>query len=255
MTNARLLRTRLLVGSSMACISVLLAGCAPVLIGGAALTTASIASDPRSAGGQLEDTEIELKASSILQSQFSELARINASSYNGVVLLTGDASDEDIRNKAVSLVRAIPNVKSVVDRIVVGPRMSFTQVTSDTWLASRIRTTLIATEGIPSGSFNTTVDNGNVYLQGLVTAQQAADAAKTVSSISGVKEVFTLFDVRSEEEINRLRGVTNTADSQSGSNRNSSGANASNSVGQDAGSATPSAMPIAPPSSPEVRPI
>ena len=143
---------RLLVGSSMVALSLIVAGCAPMVVGSAALTTASIASDPRTAGQQLEDTEIELKAANLLQSQFSELARINASSYNGAVLLTGDASDAEIRNKAVSLVSGIPNVKSVVDRINVGAKTPFSQITSDTWLSSKVRTTLIATRGIPSGS-------------------------------------------------------------------------------------------------------
>ncbi|WP_159079001.1 BON domain-containing protein [Orrella marina] len=245
---------RLVLMSAMTAMSLAIAGCAPMVVGSAALTTASIASDPRTTGQQLEDTEIEFKTASLLQSQFSELARINASSYNGVVLLTGDASDAEVRNKAVSLVSGIPNVKSVIDRINVGSKLPFSQVTADTWLSSKIRTTLIATRGIPSGSLKVTVEDGNVYIQGIVTQQQASDIARTVSSISGVKEVFTLFDIRSEEEINRLRGGTDPNPVQTGG----SGASASQQPATSTSVApgpTPSTVPVLPQSSPQARPI
>lgn len=245
---------RLVLMSAMTAMSLAVAGCAPMVVGSAALTTASIASDPRPASRQLEDTEIQLKASNLLQSQFSELARINASSYNGVVLLTGDASDAEIRNKAVSLVSGIQGVKSVIDRINVGSKLPFSQVTADTWLSSKVRTTLIATRGIPSNSLKVTVEDGNVYLQGIVTQQQASDIAKTVSSISGVKEVFTLFDIRSEEEINRMRGGTDSPAVQTASGGSSVPQQQPENPGMDPGP-TPSTVPVVAPSSPQARPI
>jgi len=243
---------RLAIAGAALAIGMLTAGCAPVLVGGAALTTASIATDPRTGNEQLLDTEIELRASNTLQTQFSELARITPSSYNGVVLLTGDASDADIRQKAVSLVSAIPNVKSVIDRITIGPRTAFTQITSDTWLSSKVRTTLIATKGIPSNSVKVTVEAGNVYLQGMVTQQQSEEISRTVSSIGGVKEVFTLFEILRPDQLDRIRGSSGTSTpSQSGSNAAGGGASSPGAPGPN----SPSVAPIMEPSSPQATPI
>ena len=251
MTLQYIFSRRLAIAGTALAISALAAGCAPVLVGSAALTTASIATDPRTGNEQLIDTEIELRASNTLQTQFSELARITTSAYNGVVLLTGDASDDDIRQKAVSLVSKIPNVKSVIDRITIGPRTSFTQITSDTWLSSKIRTTLIATKDIPSNSVKVTVENGNVYLQGMVTQQQSEDISKTVSSISGVKEVFTLFEILRPDQLDRIRGSFGS----STASQNSPATSGSQSAVTEPGPNSPSVVPIEEPSSPQATPI
>jgi|GEM_PF-19436 len=246
------LSSRILLAATVLGSAVALGGCAPVLVSSAAVTTASVASDPRTAGQQLEDKEIELRAANIIQTQFgSELADINASSLNGVVLLTGSASDDEVRNSAVRLISKIPNVKSVIDRVVIGPRLSFTQVTADTWLASKVKTTLLATRGIPSGSVKVTVYNGNVYLQGIVTEPQAEDITKTVSTIDGVKEVFTLFDIRSAEELNRAIGtsVSSTPQSEPGASSTSGTAT------QDTGSGAVTVSPVTDTPAPQAQPI
>lgn len=244
---------RLAIAGAAFAISTLAAGCAPVLIGSAALTTASFATDPRTGNEQLSDTEIELRASNALQTQFSELARITASSYNGVVLLTGDATDDDVRQKAVSLVSRIPGVKSVIDRITVGPRTSFTQITSDTWLSSKIRTTLIATKGIPSGSVEITVESGNVYLQGMVTQQQSEEITRTVRSIDGVKEVFTLFEILRPDQLDRIRGPFGS--STASKNTPPAAVGGGSTTMAEPGPNSPSVAPIVEPSSPQARPL
>src|SRR5690625_4038763 len=68
-----------------------LSACAPVLIGGAATTTAVVAVDRRTTGEQVEDKSIQLKASSEARKILDEKpGRVNVHSYAGRVLLTGD---------------------------------------------------------------------------------------------------------------------------------------------------------------------
>lgn len=260
MTRQHALNYRfVLAGTAIAC-SALLAGCAPVIVGSAAATTAMVAADPRTAGDQLSDKEIDLKAANQLSINFGNTARINASSYNGVVLLTGDAFSESIRAKAAQIVAEIPNVRSVVNRTAVGPLASFSQITSDTWLASKVRTTLIATEGIPSNSVKLTVERDNVYLQGMVTREQADRIARLVSSIAGVKEVFTLFDILTPEQAERLRTGREPVTELPPSNPSPTGAvgtspaGGTSTVGEPAPN-SPSVAPVMEPSSPQPTPI
>jgi osmotically-inducible protein OsmY len=196
---------RLAILASIVAASLSLSACAPLIVGGAAATTALIATDRRTLGEQVSDKEINLKVSNEMSLNFGQTARINGSSYNGVVLLTGDAFSEKIRGEAATIVAGIPQVKSVINRLSVGPLASFSQITSDTWLYSKVRTTLLTTKDVPSGAVVITVERGDVYLQGLVTQTEADRISAAVSGLSGVKEVFKLFEIMTPEQAAALR--------------------------------------------------
>src|SRR5690606_18007884 len=71
-----------------------LAGCAPLLIGGAAVGTVMVAQDRRTSGAQIDDEAIELRSASRLREAFGKTAHINVNSYNRQVLLTGEVPNE-----------------------------------------------------------------------------------------------------------------------------------------------------------------
>lgn len=243
-------------------------GCAPIIVGGAAATTAMIATDRRTVGEQVSDKEINLKVDNEMQVKFGPTARINASSYDGVVLLTGDAFSEKIRGEAAALTAAVPQVKSVINRLYVGPVASFSQITSDTWLSSKVKTTLLTTEGIPYGAVVVTVERDDVYLQGLVTQAEADKIAQTVAGVGGVKEVFTLFDIMTPEQARAMQesqtsnnGLpasnptpTGTA-SMGGMSTNTTTPATSSSMGDTPPAGQPVITPVAPPSNPQGRPL
>jgi osmotically-inducible protein OsmY len=70
----------------------LLQGCAGAIIAGGA-TGAAVASDRRTVGEVVDDQSIEFKAMRAIfsDSELSDKARISITSFNGVVLLTGQA--------------------------------------------------------------------------------------------------------------------------------------------------------------------
>ncbi len=239
-----------------------LSGCAPVLVGGAAATTALIATDPRTVGEQVSDQEINLKVDNDLQVKFGKTARINASSYNGVVLLTGDAFSEKIRGEAAAITAAVPQVKSVINRLYVGPVASFSRITADTWLASKVKTTLLTTEGVPYGSVVVTVERGDVYLQGWVTQVQADKIAETVAGVDGVREVYTLFEIMTPEQAQALKASqtpqtslppSNPSPSGTGGLATSDATTTAPANGPAAGA--PSATPVTAPTTPQAKPL
>jgi osmotically-inducible protein OsmY len=183
---------------------VALPGCAFFLVGSAVTTTAVVANDRRTVGEQVTDKEIELKSANEMRVNFGETANITSTSYLGVVLLTGEVFSEDISKKATALAAAIPQVNKVINQLYVGPLSSFGQIASDTWLASKIRTTLIATRDIPSGAVKDVVQRNNVYLMGLVTQAEGDLINLTVSKIGGVKEVFPFYEIMTPEQAKAL---------------------------------------------------
>ena len=257
MTHSLSTRAKLLAMAALLGASGVLAGCAPVLIGSAAATTALVATDRRTLGQQVSDKEINLKVDNDLQIKFGSTARINASSYDGVVLLTGDAFSEKIRGEAAAITAGVPQVKSVINRLYVGPVASFSQITSDTWLSSKVKTTLLTTEGIPYGAILVTVERDDVYLQGLVTQAEADKIAEVTAGVSGVKKVFTLFDIMTPEQAaafaasqQRQTGLPPSNPSPTGG----SGAAVGTNVNAPAAGA-PTVEPVQAPPTPQARPL
>jgi osmotically-inducible protein OsmY len=251
-------RARLAILSSILAASLSLSACAPIIVGGAAATTALIATDRRTVGEQVSDKEIDLKVSNEMSLNFGQTARINGSSYNGVVLLTGDAFSEKIRGEAATIVANIPQVKSVINRLHVGPLASFSQITSDTWLYSKVRTTLLTTKDVPSGAVIITVERGDVYLQGLVTQTEADRISAAVSGVSGVKEVFKLFEIMTPEQADALRSSRQPVSTLPESNPTPVGMSPVGTMGTGGarmGTATPAAPPPPAPGQPSVAPV
>jgi len=254
-------RTRLLALAGVIGVSSTLAGCAPMLIGGAAATTAFVATDRRTVGQQVSDKEINLKVDGDMRLKFGQTARINSSSYDGVVLLTGDAFSEKIRGEAAAIAVAVPQVKSVINRLYVGPLASFSQITSDTWLSSKVKTSLLTAQGVPSGAVVVTVERDDVYLQGLVTQAEADKIAEVSAGVGGVKKVYTLFEIMTPEQAaayadtkQREPGLPASNPTPTGGSGNAAGNSVGTNVGAPAAGA-PTIEPVQAPTSPQARPL
>lgn len=177
----------------------LLYGCAPVVVGGAA-TGVSVVHDRRSAGTVLEDQNIELKALHLKANdqELMQRANLSATSYSRVVLLTGQAQTEQLRQRYVGMIRRINQVKRVVDEIQVGPSASLTQQGSDIYITSKVKIKLfdVKLPDFDPTRVKVVTDQGNVYLMGIVSQQEADDVVQNVRYVSGVKRVVKIFEYR-----------------------------------------------------------
>lgn len=182
--------------------AIALSGCGLLVVGGAA-TTATVATDRRTTGEQVEDQAIELKAGSEMRKLFpGDNARVNATSYAGLVLLTGDVPTEQDKQRAESVVKQVEKVKKVVNELRVGEVTPISVRTNDTWLTSKVKTTLINTKGVPTRTIVVTTERGIVYLLGKVTAEEGQMAGTAASGVTGINKVVKLFNVVSAASIN-----------------------------------------------------
>jgi len=193
-----------------------LTACIPLLIGGAAATTGIVAVDRRSVGQQIDDKSIELKIGGQFRSDFGDAIAATVTSYDGVVLLTGDTIGTGIKAKATEIARKVEHVKSVSNQISVVKEMaSFGIVSNDIWITSKVMTTLATTKDIPSRTIVVTTDRSVVYLMGLVTQREADLAASAAAQVSGVKRVEKLFQIITPEEAKRLDAAARAGSSTS----------------------------------------
>lgn len=182
-----------------------LAGCAPLLIGGAALGGTMVITDRRSPGIQLEDEAIETRVRNRVKDALGVRGNVSATSYNRVVLLTGEVSADAAKAEAEKVAAGVDNVRSVVNELNVANSRPFSSVSKDLLLTSKVRATLVDAKEVPSGAFKTVTEAGTVYLMGRVTEAEATRAVEVVRSVPGVTRVVRVLEILSEEEMQNLR--------------------------------------------------
>lgn len=179
-------------------IVLLLQGCAPLMVGGAA-TTASVAHDRRTAGSFVEDQAIEMKAATELNAQ-PELKRqghINVTSFNMIVLVSGEVPSEALRQRAGEMVGSIEKVRRVHNEVVVAAPSAMMSRTSDSLITAKVKTSLFRIKGMEN--FDPTrvkvvTENGTVFLMGLLTHAEGDATARAASGVGGVQRVIKLFE-------------------------------------------------------------
>ena len=173
----------------------LLQGCAGVFIAGAA-TTASVANDRRTVGSVLDDQNIELKAADAIASRkdMNKASRISATSVNGKVLLVGQTPYSQYSRDAEKLVAKISGVRQVYNELRIRKPIGFADQSNDSWITSKIKSTMLTTKGIDSTHFKVVTESGEVFLMGLVTRSEAEKAVDLARHVSGVKKVIKVFE-------------------------------------------------------------
>jgi osmotically-inducible protein OsmY len=190
-----------------------LSGCGVLAVGGV-VAGATVMADRRTPAVQAIDKGIELEASNALAKRYGDNAHINVTSFNQKVLLTGEVKDADIKGQAGAYIKAMKNVRSVFNELVIGPNSSYTARANDTYLESKIKTQMIFTEKLPSNSMAIVAEGTSIYLMGILTQNEADLAKKIASNTNGVKDVYAYFDIISEAEKIRLEKQGKADESQ-----------------------------------------
>lgn len=175
-------------------LSTLLAGCVPMLVAGAA-GTALVATDRRSAGAQLDDTTIETKVGQFARSRWGDRAHVSVTSYNGVVLLSGEVPDDAGKAALADFARTTDRVRSVQNELVVAPPSEIGSRTNDTYLTSVVKTRFLeATDRFSATHVKVVTDRGVVYLMGLVRRAEVDAAAQIAASTKNVVRVVKVVE-------------------------------------------------------------
>jgi len=184
----------LLLATSM----VSLSGCTALFLGGAA-TTLGVIHDRRSAGTILDDRAIELTVYSRIadEPQLARSANISVTSYNNVVLLSGQVTDPAQRQRAEAIAANANQVRHVFNELEVAPPANWSNTGTDALISSMVKGSLFQIGGLPD--FDPTrvkvvTDRGTVYLMGLVKPEEAEAVTATVRQVNGVQRVVKLFE-------------------------------------------------------------
>lgn len=172
-------------------------GCAPAIIGGTAFGVA-VVHDRRTSGTMLADQQIELLAIDRYDKalEIARNSRISATSYNRVVLLTGQAATRGIRDRYAALVSSLPEVRKVVDQVTIGPNASLQRKSEDAYLTTRVKVALASIKivGFDPTRVKVVTESGTVHVMGLLTAQETSAVIEKVRNVPGVIQVVNLLE-------------------------------------------------------------
>ncbi len=180
-----------------------LSACAPVMFGGAVVGSL-VAVDRRTSGIQLEDERIELRAAQFIRDNLGDRVHVNITSYNRQALVTGEVPNERDKAAVQQLVGRVENVKLVVNELGVMNTSSLSERSSDTLITGRVKAALVDAQDIFANAYKVVTERGTVYLMGRVTQREANRATDIARGISSVKKVVRVFEIISEEELQRL---------------------------------------------------
>ena len=173
----------------------LLGGCVPLLVAGAVGGTALVATDRRSVGAQADDEAIELKVSNNIGTGYGDRVHVSVTSYNGVVLLTGEVPSQDLVGSIGEIVRTTAKVRRVHNEITVGPVSDLGSRSNDTYITSKVKSRFVeANKAFSATHVKVVTERQVVYLMGLVRRDEGDAAAQIAASTSGVVRVVKLFE-------------------------------------------------------------
>jgi osmotically-inducible protein OsmY len=170
----------------------LLQGCGMLVVGGAA-ATAVVVSDRRTTGTYVEDETIEWKALDRLRNGFAG-AHVNATSYNRRVLLTGEVGTEEMKKQVEERIRAVENVKDVVNELQVAGASSLASRGSDSLITSNVKARMVNNGVFHPNHVKVVTEAGTVFLMGLVTQSEGEKAVEIARNTSGVTKVVKVFE-------------------------------------------------------------
>lgn len=175
-------------------VCLLLNACAPVLIGAGAGAAYTSFEDRRRAGVLIDDEGIELRASNRLHDRFGDKGHVSVTSYNRMMLITGEVPDTRTREDVERLLRAIPGVRGVNNELDISGASSLGARTNDAFITSKVKARFLDARRFNPIHVKVVTENGVVFLLGIVTEVEANSAVNLARTMSGVRKVVKVFE-------------------------------------------------------------
>lgn len=177
-----------------------MAGCIPLIFAGTIGGAAALSSDRRTSDTILGDERIELTAAARLRAGLGEKINTSVTSYNRVVLVTGEVADAPTKTAIDRIVSEVPGVRYVVDETSVKQFRNFGQRSGDGYITTQVKARLVAqAKTVNPLAVKVVTDDSIVYLLGMVSKSEGEEASGIAASTAGVTRVVRVFEYISEE--------------------------------------------------------
>jgi len=186
--------------------TIVIALCLPVLAGcfGAAAVGvgagALMIADRRNSETYIADEGIELRAGNRIREKYGDKVHVNVTSYNRMILLTGEVPGAEIKADAEKLASAVPNVKTISNELAIAGPSSFGGRSNDTYITSKVKARFVDANKFSPNHVKVVTEAGVVFLLGLVTQAEANAAVEIARTTGGVQKVVRVLEIITPEQ-------------------------------------------------------
>ena len=177
-------------------IATVMSACIPIAIGVATVTAIDLTYDTHTIGQKIDDNslEIKLRADFLTDNQLGTSENVSVTAINGIVLLTGEVHTDAQRQHASALAKGRVETREVVNELELSGKTNLTSGGNDSYITGKVKSKLIAADGVPSSNIKVVTERSKVYLMGLVTKAQAEAAVNVAKSVRGVTHIVKVFE-------------------------------------------------------------
>lgn len=188
---------RLTAACAAVTLAAMLAACVPAVIAVGVGGAAMVAGDRRTAGAQVDDETIEFKVADQIRTLYGDRVHVNVTSYNGIVLLTGEVPDTGASASIATAAKGIEKVRVVHNEVVVVvPNSDLSARTNDSFITSKVKGRFVEANKFPPNAVKVVTERAVVYLMGIVSKQEGTAAGEIAASTEGVARVVKVFEYR-----------------------------------------------------------
>lgn len=196
-------RRSILAAALLACATVTLSGCVPLVATGIGAGTLMVA-DRRSSGAYVEDEAIEWKTRNRMGEYFGSRVHVSPTSYNRNLLLTGEVPDAATRAEAERLAAAVTNVRTVSNELQIAGASGLSARSNDAYITSKIKARFVEAGKFAPNYVKVVTEAGTVFLLGIVTQAEADAATEIARTTGGVQKVVKIFEYITADQARQL---------------------------------------------------
>ena len=177
------------------CVGVVATGATTTAVTSAA-TTAVTAQDRRTPGTFIDDALIELKVIEAIgkDAGLSSQTHVSVTSFNGLVLLTGEAPGESLRTRITEIARNIAKVRGVQNEIALMAPSTLLARAGDAVVTGKVKVALFQDREVNATQVKVVTERGAVYLMGLLKQDEADRATEITRRVAGVQRVVKVME-------------------------------------------------------------
>jgi osmotically-inducible protein OsmY len=168
---------------------------------GGAAAGAMVATREKGIGGTMSDSNLCTKVKMNLYNFNADLhAKVSVSVQNQEVLLTGVVQDASWSQEAERLAKSVDGVKSVINNIETEGEEGLGSMSSDSWITTRVRSSLLFEKDLYSLNYTVETVNGTVYLTGVGQDETEINRVVEIArNVGGVKKVVNHVKIKGQE--------------------------------------------------------
>ena len=183
----------------------LLGGCVSAAVVGAGAGALMIV-DRRASETYIADQSMEIRAVSRISEKYGDKVHVNATSYNRMMLLTGEVPTAEIKADVEKIAAGVTDVKSISNELAIAGPSSFGVRSNDSYITSKVKARFVDAGKFSANVVKVVTEAGVVFLLGMVTqaeADAAVDIARTTGGVLKVVRVFEIISPQQAAALNR----------------------------------------------------